>query len=227
MARKFKLWDDPYDTEYGLWKKKTLTIQPGVTVLAGCNGIGKTTLLHNLESDLKKKNIPVITFDNLHDGGQVSIGEALFNDNIELAATSMCSSEGENIVINMLEFSENLGNFIRTGKVKPKRNPFAEIFKDKKTEPEEVPNERWVLLDAVDSGLSIDNIVELKKLFDLVLETKGDTEVYILVSANEYEMANGEQCLDVYHGKYVTFKDYEDYRKLILDSRKWKDERRK
>ena len=46
-----------------------------------------------------------------------------------------------------------------------------------------------------------------------------------MVSANEYEMANGEQCLDVYNGKHITFKDYDEYRNMIPESRKWKEER--
>lgn len=30
-------------------------------------------------------------------------------------------------------------------------------------------NERWILLDAMDSGFSIDNVIEMKDLFQLVL----------------------------------------------------------
>ena len=40
-------------------------------------------------------------------------------------------------------------------------------------------------------------------------------------------MARGEQCFDVYHGKYVTFKDYEEYRNLVLQSKEWKYHRSK
>lgn len=38
-------------------------------------------------------------------------------------------------------------------------------------------------------------------------------------------MARGEQCFDVYNGKYITFKDYKDYRNMILESKKWKEAR--
>lgn len=69
MSRKFRLWKDPYDCGFDLWKKKTIEIKSGVTVLVGCNGIGKSTLLNNIESLLKKDKIPVIHFDNLSDGG--------------------------------------------------------------------------------------------------------------------------------------------------------------
>lgn len=56
---------------------------------------------------------------------------------------------------------------------------------------------------------------------------KGENEIYIIISATRYEMATGEQCLDVYNGKYVTFKNYDEYRNMVLESRKWKEERNK
>ena len=94
------------------------------------------------------------------------------------------------------------------------------------TEESNRSKERWILFDAVDSGLSVDNIVDLKEgLFRTILENEKEKDVYIIVSANEYEMANNESCFDVYHGEYVTFKDYDAYRDFILKSREWKESR--
>ena len=74
--------------------------------------------------------------------------------------------------------------------------------------------------------MSIDNVQDVKEyLSKTILYDCQESEVYIIVSANAYEMARGEQCFDVYSGKYVTFSDYEDYRNFVLDSRKHKDER--
>lgn len=229
MSRKFKLWKDPYDCGFDLWKKRTVEIKSGVTVLVGCNGIGKTTLLNNIESILKKENIPVTHFDNLSDGGSNARSEKAFMEDFSFLAESMCSSEGENIVLNLCDLTGKLGSFVKTGINKGKYNPFAEIFKDdKEDKKQELSNERWILFDAVDSGLSIDNIVDLKEgLFKTIINHEKDKEIYIVISANEYEMANGEQCFDVYHGKYITFNDYEEYRNMILESKKWKEERKK
>lgn len=81
-------------------------------------------------------------------------------------------------------------------------------------------------MDAVDSGLSVDNIVDVKDLlFKTILEYNYGNDIYIVISANEYEMARGEQCFDVYNGKYVTFNDYEEYRNMILERKEWKEER--
>jgi len=228
MGRKIKLWKDPYDCGFDLYKKRTIELKPGITVLVGCNGIGKTTLLHNIEDVLRKEKIPVAKFDNLSDGGSNSRSEKAFLEDFRFVAESMSSSEGENIVLNLMDLAGKLGRFIKTGIYKRRYNPFEGVFKkDESSDKDiEMSNERWILFDTVDSGLSVDNIVELKEgLFKTIIEHEKDNDIYIVVSANEYEMAREEQCLDVYNGKYVAFKDYEEYRDLILKSRKWKEER--
>jgi predicted ATPase len=230
MSRKITLWKDPYNTGVGLFKKKTITLNPGVTVLVGCNGIGKTTFMKNIQENLKKNHIPVMRFDNLTEGGRNSRSESCTTGDFEFMAASMSSSEGENIVLNTMKLARKIGDFVRTGKYKTRTKALADAFAaalDKEPkEQKNTSNERWILLDAVDSGLSVDNIVDLKEaLFKTILEYNDDKEIYIIVSANEYEMANGEACFDVFHGKYLTFKNYEEYRQFILDSRKWKEER--
>lgn len=227
MSRRFVLKKDYYDEGVNLYKKKTVTINPGVTVLVGCNGIGKTTFLRQLRNKLKKSDIPYIEYDNLHGGGNNSVSEAGLNEDFAFIATAIQSSEGENIVMNINKLASELRGFVKTGKVKEK-NPFAKIFKainDSENEKKEFVSERWILLDAVDSGLSVDNIVEVKKLFKTILEYNHSNDIYIVVSANEYEMARTEQCFDVYNGKYITFRDYEDYRDMILQSSSWKMDR--
>lgn len=89
--------------------------------------------------------------------------------------------------------------------------------------------ERWLLLDAIDSGFSIDNVAETKDFFKMVINDFADHgyDLYIVASANEYELANGENCFDVMNGKYVQFKDYDDFKKFILRSREKKDKRYK
>lgn len=231
MSRKIKLIKDYYDEGFNLYKKKTIEIKPGVTILVGCNGIGKTTLLHQIRYALKEENIPYVLFDNLKNGGNNSVSEAFYYEDFAFGATAMCSSEGENIVMNMGKLAARLGGFVKTGedtkdaKFKALARSLARL-EDKPEEEKEIPNERWILLDAVDSGLSVDNIVDLKEqLFKTILEYNYGNEIYIVVSANEYEMARNEQCFDVYNGNYVKLKDYEEYRKLILQSKEWKYQR--
>ena len=80
------------------------------------------------------------------------------------------------------------------------------------------------MIDAADSGMSIDNVCEIKEyLFKTILDDEKEADVYIVISANEYELARGEACFDTYNGKYIEFADYEAFRAFILDSRKIKN----
>ena len=217
MSRIFELDKNPYGEKIPIYKKRKIEINPGVTVLVGCNGSGKTTLLKQIEYKCKKANIPVLMFDNLHDGGFHARSKKVFEEDFNFVATSMNSSEGENIVMNMGEQAAKIGNFVRTGKNKNYRSFFDFEREENRTE---IPKERWILLDAIDSGLSIDNIIDLKEqLFKTILEYNFDNEIYIVVSANSYEMCVGEQCLDVRSGRYKTFKSYNSYKNFILKSR--------
>lgn len=221
-----KTWRDPYDSGFSPTKPTTINIEEGLTVLVGCNGAGKTTLLNNIKEEMKKQNIPCNLYDNLRDGGSNSLSEAFFNENIELGASLWTASEGEAIKINFGNSSTKIREFLKTGFYNSKSNRFARLFSDKK-EPEEVGNQRVLLFDAVDSGLSVDSIVEVKEVFNLILEDAKQfgVETYIVISANEYELARGSNCFDVNAGRYIKFNDYEDYRTFILKSRKAKEKR--
>jgi len=203
MGRKFKVDKDYHGEGIKMYQKLTMEFEPGVTVLIGCNGIGKTTLVKQLYSQVQRENIPCVMFDNLHDGGSNARSKAGFYGDFTFLATSLCSSEGENIAMNMANFSKMIGGMFR-------QNPND--------------SEYWIFADAIDSGFSIDNIVDLKEgLFDLILDYHKDKEVYIIVTANSYEMARGEQCFDVVQGKYVPIKSYEKYRNVILKSKEIKN----
>ena len=228
MSRIFKTWRDPYDEGFSTCRKKEIEIKSGVTVLVGCNGAGKSTLLHNIREELKKENIPVFVYDNEKGGGHNSIGESMFYGDIVLGATAMCSSEGENISINLGKVASKLRKFIQTGDNGDRFNKLGRLLSGE-DEQEVTSNERWILLDAMDSGYSIDNVIEMKDFFQMVLDDAKmhGMEVYIVISSNEYELAYNSECFDVIEGKYVSFDGYEDFKKFILKTREKKDKRYK
>lgn len=227
MARKFKTWRDPYDEGFSTCRRKEIEIESGVTVLVGCNGAGKSTLIHNIKDELKKENIPTFIYDNEKDGGYKSISESFFYNDIAFGATAMYSSEGENIALNLGKIASKLRSFIQTGYDERLSNSFAKAFGAE--EKEITSNERWILLDAMDSGYSIDNVIEMKEFFQMVIDDakEQDKEVYIVISSNEYELVHNSDCFDVMEGKYIRFKNYEEYKKFILRSREKKDKRYK
>ena len=206
MSRTFRIPKCPYDLKERIYLKSDVTVDPGLTVLVGCNGSGKTTFLSFIKDKLKHEGIPFISYDNYSDGGQMSISRSLmFGGNVNAFATLATSSEGEKIFLNVADFATQIGKFVQ-------RYRGVE--------------ELYILLDGIDSGLSIDNVTEIKEqLFRTVLSDNQEVDIYIIVSANTFEMCFNERCLDVRTGKYRQFKSYPAYRNFVLKSREHKDKR--
>ena len=102
MSRQFRLSNDWYGDDCAIFKKKQIKINPGLTVLVGCNGAGKTTMLKQINQSLKNKDIPVLFHSNMQNGERELRSKAAFYGSFDIVARTMMSSEGENIV-NVLE----------------------------------------------------------------------------------------------------------------------------
>ena len=206
MSRKFKLQPEAYEEGTKLFDKQEITLEPGVTVLVGCNGAGKTTMLRQIRDQLKAEDARFHWFDNHSEGDTRAIDRFMLGHNMTAFATMAFSSEGERITIVLHEQAAKMGQLVQ------------------KAGSDDV----FILMDAVDSGFSIDNVSYLKEgLFDLIIKdhaSKGG-QVYIIVTANSYEMARGEDCIDVMNCEHLRFADYEEYRSFIIASSKKKEER--
>lgn len=206
MSIDIKIEQDPYG-EGKIYKKRKVTLEPGVTVLVGCNGCGKTTFMKIVKEVCDEKKIPCLSYDNLRDGHAHARNTAFARHDYTLGATLWCSSEGEQIMTCLSQQASRAGQFVK------KYSTAQQIV---------------FLFDAVDSGFSIDNVLDLKEyFFDKIIQMEKDKEIYIIVSANAYEMARGERCLDVAAGVYRQFKTYDSFRNFILKSKKLKIERDK
>ena len=211
MSRNFKLIRDYWEKDQILYRKANIEINPGVTVLVGCNGSGKTTLITQLKNKLKDEDITYTSFNNLIDGGENARNLAGYYGSLSFVATAIMSSEGENIAMNIGNYAAKIGRTVRL--INQKEN-----------------KELWIFFDATDSGLSIDGIKEIKNDLLTIIQKdckKNGIEVYIIISTNAYEFANGEQCFDVYNCEYRTFEDYDEYSEFICKSREIKDKRYK
>ena len=206
MARKFQIPTDPYDEGVRLYARKDISFKPGLTTLIGCNGSGKSTLLMLLKDQLREDpDILVMKYDDRYDGGHNLMEKMGFLDDLTGLSTMMTSSEGERIYVG-------LGRFIGSMRREIRRNR---------------PKEIWILMDAVGSGLSIDKIDEVKDFADIVAEDNAGIDIYFIVSTNEYEFADGTDCIDVTTFQHKTFSDYAVYRSYILETARKKDKRMK
>lgn len=192
----------PYSEDEVLFSKSEITFSPGLTALVGCNGAGKTSMLHQIRDALDESQGEfLVYYDNLRDGRSAARDAAARSGRYDVLATMISSSEGEELIVDFGQFAASIKRFAAKHK--------------------EELRDLWVLVDGVDSGLSIDNIVDMKQFVADVLSpdlTTQDICLYVVIAANSYEMCRDERCLDVASGKYLRFENYEEYKAFILKS---------
>lgn len=199
----FKIKKNYYGEKYNMFPKSSLNIDYGITVLVGCNGIGKSTLIQQMTEQLNKAGIEYVYYNNLVDGVDVAISRVIWTNKTALAATAFCSSEGERIVVNLSHVASECGTYVKKNHAKS-----APLF---------------FFFDAVDSGLSIDNIIMFKDmLLNIILKDTGN-KAYIIIAANAYEMVKNQKCIDVCTFNLKKFETYDEYCDFVIKSSKYKD----
>ena len=208
---------DPYDDDRKFFRKKSIQFKPNcITTVIGCNGSGKSTLLLEIKEYLRTRGTPYISFNNLGEEGgeknssnmlQAAVGGIKLDNPVCSLEHSVfnffCASEGEKIREAVITFASNIISSIN------KYSGYGEF---------------WILFDALDSGLSVDVIDEIKnELFSrLIQEVSPAINLYLIVSSNSYEISEGTECFSIEKMKYVNIKSYKRFKDLILSSRRYK-----
>lgn len=192
---------DPYIKNKKIFKQSKITFRDNaLTVLIGPNGTGKTTLINQVLESLVKADIPYVHYSNLLHGGDRA-KEYFGNTNIAAMVSMLERSEGQNIAFTCMQrFSK-------------------EFKKANESRKEKNGKEMWILLDTIDSGMDLNNIIDTKLALKSYIDgaMKVGINLVCVVPANSYELAEGEICLFPYDGKEYTFKSYQEYKSFILE----------
>lgn len=186
-----------------LFPHKSFFFNQGITCLVGKNGSGKTLLIKEIANNLKENKIPYYYYDAYSEGGKVAKDKLKALKNTERLVELQLASQGQQSIINISNILiDKIGPFI------------SECVKNKS-------EEAWILLDSIDTGLSVDNIIGVKEFFNTILEDCEENQIvlYLIVSGNSFELVKNEQSIDVITGSRIKFKNYEMFKKVIMRSK--------
>ena len=184
-----------------------------VTLLFGANGVGKSSLIKGIlkQKEIKfncDKEIKLYSyinneqnFRNMNKNSNLSY-EDMFNPyliNKKYNADEL--SEGQSIIYSLQDIFE-----------------LCMQIKDDS-------NDSVILLDEIDSGLSIDNVDYLS---DKIKEiTDKYSNIQFIITFNNFEFCrNFPKVFNMYNGKYVNIESYEQYRNIINSNREMLLEKR-
>lgn len=184
-----------------------------VTLLFGANGVGKSSLIKGIlkQKEIKfncDKEIKLYSyinneqnFRNMNKNSNLSY-EDMFNPyliNKKYNADEL--SEGQSIIYSLQDIFE-----------------LCMQIKDDS-------NDSVILLDEIDSGLSIDNIDYLS---DKIKEiTDKYSNIQFIIGFNNFEFCrNFPKVFNMYNGKYITIESYDQYRNIINSNREMLLEKR-
>ena len=219
----------PYEKGDILFLKGSVEIPEGLTVITGCNGSGKSTLLYDIEEKFKgNDDWYIISYREKEDGRGNSMSSYIFSGDYQAVASVFSASEGEAVFRNYANKVYHEIAAFRDTKSISKHPEENALLRYKYIRMDKAKN-LLVILDGIDSGVSLDMTIDIKNFLHTILEDLHtripEFPVYILVSSNSWEFCEGERCLDARSLKFKEFSSYEEYRKYILDSRKKKDHR--
>lgn len=220
-----------YNENQTLYKSNKLVLQANkVYCLVGCNGLGKSTILHQMIYDhhnsLNKTAFDIDSIINPYSlmgnlkkdkedykefyillNSQTYPTRYQVEDNDAYSIFGKFKSKGENTIHNLSPSLKSIFNVVKT-------------LKDK---------EVYILLDDLDVGVSIDVLIELSQVINRLELLLKDLNInyYIVITANSYELAKRFKCIDTITMEEVSFKSYEDYLKYVCNTRLYKDTRNK
>lgn len=159
-------------------KSNNIIINKGITILMGNNGCGKSYACQQIRDYLRENNKEVYYTDVYTEGKNIT-RNYLEEGNTKAVAKYTFASEGQRVYDTFVDnHVTKLGSFVK-----------KLIGNNKK--------EGFIIIDGVDSGVSIDMILNLKDLFKMIEKDCIDNniDIYIILTSNSFELCKYYDCI--------------------------------
>ena len=161
-------------------KNPDFDLLPGITVFVGCNGYGKSSTIEEIVSYMRDNKMPHLYYDaTVHDVDSVT--------DVQTLAYCFQASEGERVSAIFSDFIKAIRKM--KAKCMETRSPII------------------ILIDGIDSSLSIDMVIEVRKLLCTITDDCIESGIipYICISTNSYELCNASEYFRI--NKYIGERD--------------------
>lgn len=216
--QEFRIPSYYYDEDRKLFENEKLVLEDNsITCLIGCNGTGKTTIVKTIEKTLFRRNAFEIRGKYMDFRG--CFQDKSYNNEIYISFNKFFeqpNSEEECI------FSKLQLNFVSTGEgIISRYGNALQLLGKEVVKPENKGKQIYIFFDDCDAGTSIDVILEIKDVLNLIKESceQNGLTYYIILTANSYELCRDLDCISVHNFEHKKFNSYEEYKQFVLESR--------
>lgn len=209
---------EPYNRGQRVFLKSTLTLYPGITVLVGCNGIGKTTLLKYIQGYVAKEDPKAFLIaPNTKSEKEILIANFY--------------SSGEMQSSNAWDLIRKLQFYIRAKGHEDTAVPHPPYAIQSMLDCIRRSDKVIVFGDNLDGCLSIDEIRafqrSLRECLNKFKKAHPTIPIYVILTGNSFEMVYDNLCIDAKTMKVMKFLKYEEYAGYVMHSRNLKNRREK
>lgn len=210
------------------FKKDKLVIKDKVTIFVAPNGYGKTTLMGQIQHDLKKQGIPEAEKGSRHRDLARAFRRLADTTEDEIKPTAMyvtydAHADQQGNVLSSAIFEKNYERFALRQESSEGQNKLISMMEVFDTAAE-IANENdeletiIMIVDGIDSGLSVDMIELIMKTLNHKIKQveQFGVDVALILTTNNYEMCRNNIVRDPLSFEEFEYHDYEHFRKDML-----------
>jgi len=229
MTIKINIDREPISKGLEFYQYDTLTLEPEILTVSGCNAAGKTQLISMIYNDLesRKETLPTNRLFGIMNHSFIGDKSSFEGKSILLSRWNgysilrNCDDDRiveDDIYDGLARMSRSCGEYLLYTFSAVDKNVRTIVDKMKELEVAISNFELVLLIDGFDDGASIPMIAFLKFALRKMFNAYKFKNIYVVMTANTYETARNTHCINVITGKNIDASTYDTYRAHVFDT---------